>query len=169
MADSDSDLEIIPNPEPTSNVLDLSADNDTVQSVIDDMKHEEQKRQQFSKKRPITTIKEETIVTEPSVKRRKINNQSNSIPKQVKQEQKEIVIKQKTASVSNQTKRTCGRNSYHFYVVSAGINYGGPCLNHACIAYNEPVTMKRGFGIFEPSKEFTSCPGCTHAFKLSTI
>eukprot|EP01084_Bolivina_argentea_P002866 5322_1 len=159
----DSDLEIIPNPEPTTNIVDLSTNDETVQSVIVDMNNEQQKRQQFSKKRSIDHVKEETIVNEPPVKRRKLNNQP-------KQEQKEIVIKQKTASISNKTKRqTVAKSQFDYHTIYPGINYRGKCLNHACIAYNEPVTMKRGFGIFEPSKEFTSCPGCTHAFKLRTI
>eukprot|EP01084_Bolivina_argentea_P277466 473696_1 len=92
----DSDLEIIPNPKPsTSNILDLCENDDKAQSVIDDMRNEQQKRQQYSKKRPITSIKKETSMYEPSIKRRKlINNQSNK-NKTVKEEQKEIEITQK--------------------------------------------------------------------------
>eukprot|EP01084_Bolivina_argentea_P288595 495360_1 len=172
---NDSDLEIIPNPEPIRNVLDLSMNNDTVQSIIDDMNEEQHKHQQSTKKRAITSIKQEEIIHEPTAKKRKLNNNDSKPIVCMKQEkkQKEIIIKKtrkkvKKSTNKKQTKKTS--NSLHnFNTFNTGLNYGGQCSNNNCVAFNTNVIMQRGFGMFQPNKDSHNCPSCSKPFKLKYI
>jgi len=74
----------------------------------------------------------------------------------------------------NKVKKT-GRNGYHYYFASPGLNYGGTCKKTTCFAYQEPVICTRGFGekirpiedvdgVRDGSFSGVKCPGCKKSF-----
>jgi len=68
------------------------------------------------------------------------------------------------------TKKT-GANSFHFWKVDDGCNYGGTCKNKSCKAFDQPVMHCRGFGSINPiddehMDEIVRCPGCEEKFEV---
>ena len=64
-----------------------------------------------------------------------------------------------------------GRNSYKYYYVKPGLNYGGKCEQDDCKVHGEKVICHRGFGTFDVGSdkafnEVILCPGCKKPFQL---
>ena len=66
-----------------------------------------------------------------------------------------------------------GKNKYHHWSLRKGLNYAGKCYNDKCVAYKEPITMYKNFGIMDvvddQEKDSIICPLCSKDFKLESI
>ena len=75
----------------------------------------------------------------------------------------------------NRRRFNSNRTSNKFWKIKPGLNYQFKCLNVECIAYLEPISIRResGFGVIEPYKDienqFIKCPGCSAVCDLRAI
>ena len=82
---------------------------------------------------------------------------------------KTINMEQRRSGRTKKSKKT----KIDFFRIWPGLNYDGKCLNKDCVAYTEPISISRGFGLIEPNKdfenEFMKCPECQTLFDLRAI
>ena len=156
--DGENEVEIIPNPSScTMSRSVLIANND--------------------KKRKMNFEQEDERIIQPPSKKPRISGSNHSISNS----QNEI-FKLQSLNMSQQimynhkerkNKKKKKKVSHDFWKVHFGLNYQGKCLNSECMAYMEPISIKRGFGNIEPLKDFDNgymkCPGCSKIFDVQTI
>jgi len=73
--------------------------------------------------------------------------------------------------VTKQEMKKTERNSFHFWKVNDGCNYGGICKIESCKAFQQLVMYSRGFGSINPiddehMDEIVRCPGCNEKFEV---
>eukprot|EP01083_Nonionella_stella_P090018 251477_1 len=165
--DEDSDLEIVPNPPPQKGPLvDLSTNPENDKHVQLPSYDRNTNNSSNSRKR---SIKPEFTANLPPAKKRKAGPDTKPLP--IKTQEKDV--SKKSVNIKQQHRKKCGPNNYHFWGAHSGLYYAGNCFNSSCVAFREPVTAPRGYGVIKPLEDQQHnnirCPGCDTTFQLKAI
>ena len=183
--DIDNEIEIVPNPPPKP-IMDLSSTQNDILTQIDYPSHSQSVVKSVTCNKRKIKFEQETESNKPPKKKQRVcESTDNKNVKQEKLRNSESIRQKKTKLNSEQlnsfkiTSQHIGKvvknpkSTLHFWSVYHGLNYWGKCLNSKCVAYTEPISVKGGFGIIEPIKEFDNgiikCPGCSMIFDLRKI